>query len=102
MRGSRRWSLTAALLLAGGLALPAQADQRGGGVCSPLPSGCRRDDCRCEDKETCTQCRQFVCRRGKKKPPVVVCRPCCKDKKGYPRCRPAPEEDDRKCVLSPS
>ena len=111
---TRRWRSIAALLLVAGLALPAPtaADERekrgkeegggGGGVCSPRPAGCKQEDCRCEDKKTCTKCRQFVCRRDKKHPPVVVCRPCCKDSKGHEKCSPAPDDDDRKCVPSPS
>jgi hypothetical protein len=118
---NRRWLSIAVLFLAVALALPAHtaADDKGKGdrdegdhhegggggdkgVCSPRPAGCKKEDCRCEDKKTCTECREFVCRRGKKKPPVVVCRPCCMDKKGKVKCSPAPEEDDRKCVPSPS
>ena len=108
---TRRWRSIAALLLVAGLALPAptaaderekgEGGDRGGGVCSPRPAGCKKEDCRCEDKKTCKECRQFVCRRGKKQPPVVVCRPCC-EKNGKTKCSPAPEEDDKKCVPSPS
>jgi len=126
---NRRWLSIAVLFLAVALALPAHTaaddkgkgdqgkgdrddhdrddhDHHGGGggdkgVCSPLPAGCKKEDCRCEDKKTCTECRQFVCRRGKKHPPVVVCRPCC-EKNGKVKCSPAPEEDDKKCVPSPS
>jgi hypothetical protein len=73
-----------------------------GGVCSPRPRGCDREDCRCDDRETCVRCRQFVCRRDKKKPPQVLCRPCCRNKRGYVQCEPAPKIQHTQCVASPS
>jgi hypothetical protein len=73
-----------------------------GGVCSPRPRGCEKEDCRCEDHKTCVRCREFVCRRGKKKRPFVICRPCCRKKNGYVSCEPAPKSYDIECVASPS
>ena len=122
MRRAQRWQVLGAVILATGLVLPApaRADRGGGehkesehgdddhhhkekgGVCSRIPQGCRQDDCRCDDGQTCVQCRQFVCRREKKRTPSVVCSPCCQKKGGTVRCRPAPDDDDRKCVPSPS
>jgi hypothetical protein len=76
---------------------------KGKGLCSPIPRGCRREDCRCdEDCQTCVRCRQFVCRSGKKSPPLVICRPCCRKKNGYVSCEPAPKSSHQQCVASPS
>jgi len=105
-RRSARWSGSmAALVLAAGLALPAaaRADHKGEGdgqgVCSLMPNGCRRQDCRCDSDKTCTRCQKFSCRSGRKQ--LVVCRPCCKGRYGSERCKRS-DDDERRCVPSPS